>query len=305
MLAERRQRIEKDKQEKEVAEKVKREAEAEARRRAIHADPNSAKAKQASYAQQQRKRNQEARLERERIIRNIESDKAERKEKEELQKAQANAAIETDGGVKFLVDGKLSRKESQVRSRSDEECALQVRLLDGSTVRRRYPASETLSDARTWIDQTSDGSRPYTFKQIIVPKPNRAFSIAEEKESFQSLGLTPSSTIVMVPVQGYTAAYPMNHGALYRTLLAIYHWLRLGAGAIISVFLVFFRTGRMSTPESGQDTTQEPLGERNATGNGPHIKVRTLHDQREDDRSDHQLYNGNQVSNYNLLNDLL
>ena len=57
-------------------------------------DPNSAKGKQATYAAQQRKRQQEAKLERDRILQQIEHDKAERKEKEEQRKALARAELE-------------------------------------------------------------------------------------------------------------------------------------------------------------------------------------------------------------------
>ena len=68
LLTERRQRLERDKKDKDAAEKAEKKAKADARRDAVANDPNSAKAKQASYAQQQRKRQQEAKLERERIL---------------------------------------------------------------------------------------------------------------------------------------------------------------------------------------------------------------------------------------------
>ena len=72
LLADRRRRLEIDKKEKDAVEKAERNARAEARKEAIVFAPDPAKAKQATYAAQQRKRQQEAKLERERILKQIE-----------------------------------------------------------------------------------------------------------------------------------------------------------------------------------------------------------------------------------------
>ena len=298
MLAERRQRLERDKQEKEAAEKAERKAKAEARQEAINAMPDSAKAKQASYAQQQRKRNQEARLERERILKEIENNKAERKEKEELRKAFAKAEAEGDDGADGLVDQQLTREVLSTQPEKTTACALQVRLFDGSTVRRKFAADDSIKNVRHCMQSMKNGDTPYTFKQILTPMPNRTFSISEEDESLQSLGLMPSATLVMVPVQRYIAAYPNDMNLFLRAVFALYHFIRSGAIMVINALSAFLGMRQTGTREP-QAEPASAVGEASSAQHGtvdkaPQINVRTLRDQRED-RDDHQLYNGNQV----------
>lgn len=151
LLADRRRRLEIDKKEKDAADKAERKAKAEARKEAMVVAPDSAKAKQATYAAQQRKRQQEAKLERERILRQIEHDKAERKEKEERRKAIAKAEAEGNDGAGGLVDQQLASEVKSSKSTRSKECAVQIRLFDGSTIRSRFPSDHTLrGNVRPW-----------------------------------------------------------------------------------------------------------------------------------------------------------
>ena len=296
LLTERRQRLEKDKKDKDAAEKAEKKAKADARRDAVANDPLSAKAKQASYAQQQRKRQQEAKLERERILKEIENDKAARKEKEEQRKALARAEAEGDDGADGLVNQQLAQEVAQSQSKPTGECAVQVRLFDGSTIRQRFPSDHSLrGNVRPWIEtQRADGDAPYTFKQILTPMPNRTLSISEEEESLQALGLTPSATLVMVPVQGYTAAYAAEPGILSKGVSTGYNVLSTGAGMLTGALGTFLGIGQ-AAPQAEQGSSDPAQTARETASSGSHINVRTLRDQRSD-RDDHQLYNGNQVS---------
>lgn len=151
LLADRRRRLEIDKKEKDAAEKAERKAKAEARREAMVVAPDSAKAKQATYAAQQRKRQQEAKMERERILRQIDHDKAERKEKEERRKAIAKAEAEGTDGAGGLVNQQLASEVNFPNLPRSKECAVQVRLFDGSTVRSRFLSDQTLrGNVRPW-----------------------------------------------------------------------------------------------------------------------------------------------------------
>ena len=294
LLAERRERLDRDKKDKEAAEKAEKRAKADARRDTLTTNPEPAKAKQASYAQEQRKRQQEAKLERERILREIEHDKAARREKEEQRKALVRVEAQGNDGAGGLVDQQLAQEAAQSRLISTKECALQVRLFDGSTIRQRFAFDQTLrSHVRPWIErQRSDGDTPYTFKQILTPKPNRTLSISEEEESLQSLGLTPSSTLVMVPVQGYTAAYTGEPGLLSRGISAGYNIVSAGAELISGTVTSLFST---AAPQAEQAASNFEQSVQQARSSGSEINVRTLRDQLTD-RDDHQLYNGNQVS---------
>ena len=299
LLADRRRRLEIDKKERDAAEKSERKAKAEARKEAMAVAPDSAKAKQSAYAAQQRKRQQEAKMERERILRQIEHDKVERKEKEERRKAIAKAEVERNDGADGLVDQQLETELNIPKSTKSKDCAVQVRLFDGSTIRSRFPSDQNLRrNVRPWIDQQIDA--PYTFKQVLTPMPNRTLSILEEEESLHSLGLTPSATLVIVPVQGYTAAYSGGQGLVSKGASAGYNVVSAGAGIVTGALGTLLGLGRATAPNelpNAHDTTMQGDAEADATGTGSGINIRTLRDQR-DDQDDHQLYNGNQVMSH-------
>ena len=298
LLADRRQRLEIDKREKDAAEKAQRKAKAEAREEAMVVAPNSAKAKQATYAAQQKKRQQEAKLERERILRQIEHDKAERKEKEERRKAIAKAEAEGTDRAGGLVNQQLANEVNYLKSTRSRECALQVRLFDGSTVRSRFPSDQTLrGNVRPWIDQIKSDDIPYTFKQVLTPLPNRTLSISEEEEDLQSLGLDPSATLVIVPVQGYTAAYSGGQSIVSKGTAAGYSVISAGAGMVTGALGTFLGLGRAMAPgepPEASNSTMQGNAEADTVGTGSRINIRTLRDQ-QDSQDVHQLYNGNQV----------
>ena len=307
LLADRRRRLEVDIIEKEAVAKAERKAKAEARAHTKSAAPDSAKGKQALYARQQRKRNEDVKLERDRILRQIEQDKAERKEKEKLRRAFANAEAcgTTDSE---LLEEQLKVELNSPRSARPKECSIQVRMFDGSTIRSKFPSTYNLREnVRPWVDkQRLDGDFPYTFKQILAPLPNRTLSISDEEESLQSLGLTPSATIVMVPVQGYTTAYSGNQGIVSRGASAGYNVVTAGAGLVAGALGAFLGLGQASTQviQTNSAETATPAGAKtDERGRGSSIKIRTLQDQQRREVTsgeDHQFYNGNQVRGLHL-----
>lgn len=336
MLAERKQRLEKDQKDKEAAEsrvgnasggvdgidtnsvkddreKADGEIGSESRRQEIIVEPDPAKVKQAQYAQQQRNRKKEAKLERERILRDIENNKAERKAKEERRKALARIEAEANDDAGKLASQQLARKASQPQQKSSEDCAIQVRLFDGGTVRHRFPANQSLrSHVRLWIEeQKLDGGMPFTFKHILVQSPNRSFSMTEEHQSLQSLGLTPSATLIITPVQGYATAYAGGQNILSRGLFAAYSLIVSMIGLVTGALGTFFGTGGTVTAGSEEELPSAvehgPPSQRGVVDARPRIKLRTLRDQGED-HTDHQLYNGNQVcqeaKNLSLADDI-
>ena len=303
LLLERARRLEEDKQQKEAKEKAERKKRSEIRQASTSADTNLAKAKQATYAQQQRKRQQEAKSERERILRQIQHDRAERKEKEVLRKALAEVDDTGNDGAGGLVDKQLSDEiQGGHLLASFEKCAIQVRMFDGSTIRGRFGPEQTLgSSIRGWVDQQrSDGDIPYTFKQILAPLPNRSLSISDEEDSLRTLSLFPSATLVMVPVKGSIAAYSANQGFLSRAVTAGYTLGSCGGSLVVDALGTFLGFGQ--TIMNGEPAESENMGPGNPShaNTGVHdravssgINIRTLRDQR--DHEDHQLYNGNQV----------
>lgn len=290
LLAERSARLEAQKKEQDAKEKAKRAAEAKARREAAESAeaPDSKPAADMKYALMQKKRQQDARDERARILKRVEDDRAERREKEAARKAQAKALLEGHGQSSEA--GPSTMK--QAASTNSKECAIQIRLFDGSTIRSRFPSSGSLrKDVRPWIDQKQEGDVPYTFKQVLSPLPNKNIETSEEERSLQSLGLSPSATLILLPVTGYTSAYDGNGGYVSTAVSAGYGLVSSGVGMV---------TGILGSLLGGGAPASAPAEERHdgarpSIAPGPSINVRTLRDQ-QDKRDDQQFYNGNAVS---------
>ncbi len=284
LLAERSARLETHKKEQDAKEKAKRAAEAKARREAAEKAevPGSKSSADLKYAQMQKKRQQEARDERARILKRVEDDKAERREREARRKA----------ATKALAEGQPLEFETsslkQAASTNAKECAIQIRLFDGSTIRSRFPSSSSLrKDVRPWIDEKQTGDVPYTFKQVLTPLPNKNIETSEEDRSLQSLGLAPSATLILLPVTGYISAYEGNTGYVSRGVSAGYSLVSSGVGLVTGILGSLLGGG--APPQPSAEETHAP-----AVPPGPSINVRTLRDQ-ESRNDDQQFYNGNAV----------
>jgi hypothetical protein len=289
MLAERAARLEVDKKEKEAAEKAKRVAEAKARKAAIEEEAPAGTQKSADmkYALMQKKRQQDARAERERILKRVEDDKAERREREAQRKAQAKAKEDTEKGIQTDAPSSIVQPPSAIKS---AQCALQIRLFDGSTIRSRFPSDGSLrANVRPWIDEQQSGDTPYTFKHVLTPLPNKNISISDEEQSLQSQGLTPSATLILVPVQGYTSAYEdgASSSIVSRVASGGYGLVSSSVGLMTGVLGSFLGGGGAASPPA-----QERPADSAPANPNPAVNLRTLRDR---DRDDQQFYNGNAV----------
>ncbi|MCJ1469928.1 hypothetical protein MMC07_008572 [Pseudocyphellaria aurata] len=292
LLQDRRQRLEAEKKEKDAIESANQRAKAEIRREAVAAAPDSAKGKQASYARQQRRRQEEEKLERERIKREIEHDKTVRREKEERRRALVEPISGGAGAPDSLVDEQLSYELSNTNPASSKVCALQVRLFDGSTIRKRFASSETLRNhVRPWIDEeASDGDKPFTFKQILYPVPNRTISISDEDATLQSLGFMPSATLVKIPVQRFSDAYVADQGIISRGISASYNVAIAGVNVIADIMgtILGFGSAISRAEESAARTVTAAEGTEAGVDTGSSRRQRPNSEER-------QFYNGNQV----------
>ncbi len=293
LLAERSARLEIQKKEQDAAEKADRAAKAKARKEALETaatDPEgSKKAADMKYALMQKKRQEDARNERARILKRVEDDKAERRVKETLRKEQTKAAIEpTDLHLLTPVQPTATNLRRPHKDQGSD-CALQARLFDGTTIRSRFSAQSTLrKDVRQWIDgHRADGDIPYTFKQVLTPYPNRPITISEEEESLQSLGLNPSATLILVPVKDYTSAYEGSPASY------ISRGISAGVGFVSSsINIVTGTLGGLLGGSAGPEVEVEPENRSSQTSTAANI--RTFREQEMPE--EHQLYNGNTVS---------
>lgn len=300
-LTERGNQLEAKRKKQEEHLKAYRKAMAKSRKEAEEkqeAESSSAPHKKQDWADEQRNRNKEARLERERILKTIESDKAARKEREQQKR--------------LLVQGEPSTAAAQrpvqtdtTPGRSSNVCAIQIRLFDGSSLRTRFDPSATLATSvRTYISQNSQTDVPYEFRQILLPNPSRNISVGEENESLRSLGLTPSATLVLVPIKGYTDAYT-GGGSLVSKGFNAGFGLISGAASMLgnavgSVMGYAGSSDGQGPYVAGTADESEPsntAGDRIAHGSAG-INIRTLGDQRREAGESTELYNGNQVSTF-------
>jgi hypothetical protein len=301
-LTERGARLEAERKKQEEAEKEARRATAKARKESADkqaAESSSVPHNKQDWADQQRNRNKEARVERERILKSIESDKAARREKERQRKLAAQGELSTAAAQEPVHTNTASGKNSST-------CSLQIRLFDGSSLRTKFDPSATLATSvRTYVSQNSQMDIPYEFRQILLPNPSRNISVGEEGESLRSLGLTPSATLVLVPIKGYTDAYAGGSGGLVSKGFNAGYGLLSGAAGLLGSAVggvMGYATGTNERPGPYVAGTADESESSNVEGdrmaNRPAgINIRTLRDQREADQNT-ELYNGNQVSDH-------
>jgi hypothetical protein len=294
LLAERMARLVKQKkvkdQEKQKESKGKGKAPGESSDKPAPSAPTSpVPTADMKYAQMQKKRQQEEKDERARILKRVEDDKAQRRQDavERKAKAQANAAPASE------TTGQSSSRSNHPATQS-AECAVQVRLFDGATIRSRFPSKGNLrANVRPWIDEKQEGGIPYGFKQVLTPLPNKNISISEEEESFQELGLTPSATLILMPINDFASAYEGGGatGLVYKSAAAGYNLVSSGVGMVTGVLGSLLGGGAAPA----QEARETPAA---TTTSSSSINVRTLRDQQRPD--DQQFYNGSAVSQHLL-----
>ncbi|KAK1500851.1 UBX domain-containing protein [Colletotrichum tamarilloi] len=291
VLAERGARLEAQRLESEKKAKAARAAAAEKAE-----TDNSKQAEQTrNHKEALKKARQEAADEKARILRKIEDDRAERRAK-----AAERAALRTQAASPKLgeVAAALTRSESSSLAPSSSAAsgmtALQVRLLDGSTIRSRFPSGKTLGgEVRKWVESeltgSGNGGEPFRFKVVLAPRPSRLIDDTEEGKSLAELGLSPSSTLVLAPVGAHVGAYAggSSFGEMAVTFL------------LLPLTLLQWLWGLVSGVFSG-------LGARRAAAEEQGAEPVTVREQRkgkfsqfanpDDRRGDHQLYNGNSLN---------
>lgn len=264
VLAERAARSQ---QAKEEAERKAKEAQAKAEAEA------SASPKPNPQADEYKVKRQQKSEERQRILQRIEDDKQARRmaaEERERQRSQTGESTPTNG----------TRRPSTTKI--SETTSIQVRLLDGTTIRSRFKTSASVTDIRKWVDgERNDGELPYKFKQILTPLPNKNIDEAEESKSLLEIGLAPSSTLLLIPVTRYAAAYTNDQGGIFSRLLALIF-------SFLTGILSIFGLGGQSSPAGPQQTELQPAASSTAAE-----RTREAAKQRQ---KDYQLYNGNSVS---------
>jgi chemotaxis protein histidine kinase CheA len=263
---------------------------------------------------QQKKRNEEAKREKERVLAQIEADKQNRKARTQ---AQRDARLPPSKSIDDPSQSTTpSSKPTSSPLHTASQVSLQIRLFDGSSIKSRFPPTATLAaDVRQWISSTVSTTvqptdTPYTFRQILSPAQPRAIGVSEEHQSLRALDLIPSATLVLVPVSGYADAYGGTAGGGY--LGAAWNLASELLGSVAGIVPgLGGLAGPASTappPPSDAAAPSSPLG----TAASARPKVKTLADQRaeeaaaethartgadhdEENRGETEFYNGNSL----------
>jgi hypothetical protein len=301
LLESRGQRLEQERVARETAEKAARDERIRERKtkdaeKAAAATPSDSVGKNRSYEAEQAKRKRDAKLDRERVLKQIENDKIARREKEERRKAAARGEQEP-----FPQQSLAPITSASKAATTGTTCALQIRLHDGSRIRNSFPATATLlTTVRPWIATESPESKDlFTLKLMQTPQPPRSLSDADEAMTLQELGLLPSATLVVVPVRGaVSTAYSGGTGGvfarIYAMLMGLIMWL-------IEMVQTFAGNRQQQAPSTSIDVSRAEESSSSAspaTGNdaapSSKIRIRTLKDKGNDNEK-REFYNGNQV----------
>lgn len=78
------------------------------------------------------------------------------------------------------------------------ECRIQIRLTDGSTIVRKFGTNENLSAVRLWVEENrKDGNGSFNIMQTF---PRKVFTNDDMMKSLSELGLVPASSLVISKV---------------------------------------------------------------------------------------------------------
>lgn len=280
------------------AEKAKANAEAEA---SGLRKPDA----QSKHAEALKKKQREAREERQRILKAIEDDKAARK----AQKAEAESVRRASMASEKpdLATFAPASRPLPSTGKPSEHCALQVRLFDGSTIRHRFSSNDTLKDVRKWVDDTrEDGKERYVFKVLLTPLPSRTIDISDEDKSLHKLELAPSSTLILLRAPKYTAASSSSarpvagepQGSAFQRLIAYILAIVTGIlGSVTSFFSALLSTTSPPTAPAGSEATSSQTSQSQAAADAARRRGRIAGmDHADQRRNEQQFYNGNSVS---------
>ncbi|KAI0869705.1 hypothetical protein GGS24DRAFT_511665 [Hypoxylon argillaceum] len=246
-------------------------------------------AAEQAHANEVKLRKHHVNEERKRILKRIEDDKRARRERDAAERRARTLLGAADLTTPASPDAAIALTHQRpmpprTGAGAGAHCNLQVRLLDGATLRARFPASGTpAADVRAWVDAArTDGDAPYTFRVVLAPQPSRALAAREEAESLASLGLAPSATLVLVPA-AHSVAYARAGGVLAPVLGVVSSLCGAVMASIGGLFALFFGGGGGGGGGGGE---RQPGARRDDV---PMENLRSR-------RGDAQLYNGNSLN---------
>ncbi|XP_073208226.1 UBX domain-containing protein 1 isoform X1 [Lepidochelys kempii] len=148
-------------------------------------------------AEERRREKMEEKLAKQRVREKIERDKAERVKKFG---GGSSSQAPAEPAQEILVPSSPSQEPPT--KREYDQCRIQVRLLDGTSLMQTFKAKEQLAAVRLYIElNRKDGGEPF---HLLTSFPRRIFTDEDMEKPLQELGLEPSRAAA----GGFESSFP-------------------------------------------------------------------------------------------------
>ncbi|MFT7814618.1 UBX domain-containing protein 1 [Arapaima gigas] len=140
-------------------------------------------------AEQRRREKMEDRIARQKVREKIARDREER-----AQKFGGGAASSAAAASEASPSSSPCSQGPPPAKKDYDECRIQVRLLDGSTLTSVFKAQEPLAAVRVYVQMNGGDSEDFT---LLTPYPRRVFTELDMEKPLRELGLVPSAVLVV------------------------------------------------------------------------------------------------------------
>lgn len=143
-------------------------------------------------AEERRREKLEEKLAKQRVREKIERDKAERAKKFGCSSTTQASAL-PEQMVPTLIS---SPSQEPPVKREYDQCKIQVRLLDGTSLTHTFKAKEQLAAVRLYVElnRKDGGEHPF---HLLTSFPRRVFTEEDMEKPLQELGLVPSAVLIV------------------------------------------------------------------------------------------------------------
>lgn len=175
---------------------------------------------QRKHLEEVRKQKQIAKEEKERILKLVKADRAERRAFENRPSSEDNTNSEVHDNIKDM-------KRLHAKT-----CVLMIRLTNSSTLTSQFDSQQSLNDVRKWVDEhRTDGDCLYAFHRSI---PRVTFAESDELKSLEALELLPRSVLLLKPLENSftNVAEARGPGLLGKVFTGLSSWLSGGNNAV-------------------------------------------------------------------------
>ncbi|XP_074861361.1 UBX domain-containing protein 1 [Carettochelys insculpta] len=141
-------------------------------------------------AEERRREKMEEKLAKQRVREKIERDKAERAKK--FGSGSSSQAPAEPAQVTLVPS---SPSQEPPTKREYDQCRIQVRLLDGTSLTQTFKAKEQLAAVRLYVElNRKDSGEPF---HLLTSFPRRIFTEEDMEKPLQELGLVPSAVLIV------------------------------------------------------------------------------------------------------------